>query len=353
MTETVKLLENGFNRDPYFIETESLFKREAYLSLDFSDIKGQYMAKRAMEVAATGGHNLIMVGPPGSGKTMLARRLPSILPMLTLKEAIDATKIYSISGSHKFEHGLIRERPFRSPHHTISDIALIGGGRGIPNPGEVSLAHHGVLFLDELPEFKKSVLEVLRQPMEDQHVTISRAAASLNFPAQFMLVAAMNPSPKGYDVDNDKNINVDHQEMARYLSRLSGPLLDRIDIHIEVPALPLDDLQKSEKSEASKVIRSRVEKARQIQVSRFRSLPQIHCNAAMGSREISSYCKLDESSSSLLRNAIEKFGLSARAYDRILRVSRTIADLEEAENIKASHIAEAVQYRSLDKKFGL
>lgn len=338
---------------PHTVDLDALFATEHASVLDFADVKGQFQAKRAMEIAAAGSHNILMLGPPGSGKTMLARRLPSILPRLTLDEALETTKVFSIAGQKESNRQIITTRPFRAPHHTISDIALIGGGRGIPTPGEVSLAHHGVLFLDELPEFKKSALEVLRQPMEDKIVTIARASATLVFPAHFMLVAAMNPSPKGYAQENEKNIYINEQEMQRYLAKLSGPLLDRIDIHIEVPAVPIKDLNAAQRGEASAAIRGRVEAARRVQTRRFQSLAHIHSNAGMSAKELRLFCALDPASQKLLETAIERLGLSARAYDRILKVSRTIADLDSSEAIGASHIAEAIQYRSLDKQFGL
>jgi magnesium chelatase family protein len=353
ISDVVELLGNPTHFKPIRVNLNQLFNQTNLHHLDFSDVKGQFHAKRAMEIAAAGSHNILMLGPPGSGKTMLARRLPSILPQLTLEEALETTKVYSIAGKKEAHDSIITTRPFRSPHHTISDIALIGGGRGIPTPGEVSLAHHGVLFLDELPEFKKSVLEVLRQPMEDKVVTIARASATLAFPAHFMLVAAMNPSPKGYAQNNDKNVYVNEGDMQRYLSKLSGPLLDRIDIHLEVPAVPIRDLNAAAKGESSSDIRQRVEAGRQIQIERFVNYPTIFSNGGMTSKEIKQFCKLDSSSQKLLETAIERLGLSARAYDRILKVSRTIADLDEQAEISSKHIAEAIQYRSLDKQFGL
>jgi magnesium chelatase family protein len=316
---------------------------------DFSDIKGQANVKRAIEVAASGSHNLLMIGPPGSGKTMIAKRLPTILPELSLNESLETTKIYSVSGKLNHKAGLIKERPYRSPHHTISDIALIGGGRGVPSAGEVSLAHNGVLFLDELPEFRKSVLEVMRQPLEDNVVTISRASATLSFPANFMLVAAMNPCPCGFHTDPKRECQCSINEIQRYKSKISGPLLDRIDIHIEVPAVDIQSLSESKKGETSELVRERVVRAREIQSKRFSSEKHLHSNASMGSKEIDHFCKIDENSRKLLESATLKLGLSARAYHRIIKVSRTIADLENSEDIQIAHIAEAIQYRSLDR----
>ncbi len=320
--------------------------------LDFAEVRGQEHAKRALEVAAAGGHNILLIGPPGSGKTMLARRLPTILPPLTLEEALETTKIHSVAGLLPNGTALVLERPFRSPHHTISDAGLIGGGR-YPRPGEVSLAHRGVLFLDELPEFRKNVLEVLRQPLEDGSVTISRAAISLDFPSGFMLAAAMNPCPCGYRTDRKNQCTCSSVEVERYLSKISGPLLDRIDIHIEVPSVTYQELASRETGEKSTDVRARVVQARGIQAGRFERRRRIFSNAMMLPRDIRAWCLPDSEGAGLIKMAISQLGLSARAYDRILKVSRTIADLEGSEDVKSSHISEAIQYRSLDRKLWL
>ena len=308
----------------------------------------QHHAKRALEISATGGHNLLFYGPPGTGKTMLAKRLPTILPPLSLHEALETTKIHSVVGKTKKE-GLLYQRPFRSPHHTISNVALVGGGQ-YPRPGEISLSHNGVLFLDELPEFKRTVLEVMRQPLEDRDVTISRAKFTVTYPCSFMLVASMNPSPSGFFNDPNSPMTSSPQEMQRYLSKISGPLLDRIDIHIEVTPVPFEKLSEERKGETSLEIRKRVTAAREIQSERFKDFENIHYNAQMNVKQIRNFCKLSEESLTLLKTAMEKLNLSARAYDRILKVSRTICDLANEEDILPSHIAEAIQYRSLDRE---
>jgi magnesium chelatase family protein len=348
LAEVVEFLNGERPIPPYQVNVLELFQQNSDYSEDFSEVKGQEHAKRALEVAAAGAHNMLMIGPPGSGKTMLARRIPSILPRMSFDEAIETTKIYSVMGLLERDKALIASRPFRSPHHTISDIGLIGGGN-TPRPGEVSLSHNGVLFLDELPEFKKHVLEVLRQPLEDGRVTISRALASITYPSRMMLVSAMNPCKCSGNTGPDGFCSCLPGEKKKYLSRLSGPLLDRIDIHIEVPAVKYRDLADRAEGESSVEIARRVETAREIQLARFRGT-KVHCNAHMTSRQIRKYCEPDSGGHRLLEVVTEKLGFSARAYTRILKVARTIADLEGAEGIRESHIAEAIQYRSLDRK---
>ncbi|SFU38051.1 magnesium chelatase family protein [Pustulibacterium marinum] len=346
--EVIDYFDGNGTLEPTIVNTrDEFYKNLDFPEFDFSDVKGQESIKRCMEIAAAGGHNIILIGPPGSGKTMLAKRLPSILPPMTLYEALETTKIHSVVGRVK-DVGLLSQRPFRSPHHTISDVALVGGGT-YPQPGEISLSHNGVLFLDELPEFKRSVLEVMRQPLEDREVTISRARFTVTYPSSFMLVASMNPSPGGYFNDPDAPVASSPAEMQRYLSKISGPLLDRIDIHIEVNPVPFEKLSSNQKAESSVEIRKRVTAAREIQTKRFEDLPNVHYNAQMNTKQIRKYCQLDTASLELLKTAMERLNLSARAYDRILKVARTIADLDNSENVVGHHISEAIQYRSLDR----
>ncbi|MBI9061632.1 MAG: YifB family Mg chelatase-like AAA ATPase [Marinilabiliaceae bacterium] len=347
--QVVGFLDSGNGVIPVTINTEEEFEKGTQnIDFDFSEVKGQESVKRALEIAAAGGHNLIMIGPPGSGKSMLAKRLASILPPLSLDEALETTKIHSVAGKTGNNVSLITQRPFRSPHHTISDVALVGGG-SFPQPGEISLAHNGVLFLDELPEFKRTVLEVMRQPLEDRCISISRARFTIDYPASFMLVSSMNPCPCGYFNHPNKKCVCSPGIVQKYLSRISGPLLDRIDLHIEVVPVPFNKLAEAPPAEKSILVRERVVRARHIQNDRFESDENVHCNAQMNNRMLSKFGTPDESGMQILKTAMEKLDLSARAYDRILKVSRTIADLEGSEFIQSHHVAEAVQYRSLDR----